>query len=105
MRFEGRGGEVGGAEAGVLCGRACDDEYVKACRDLGWMYEHGRGVEQDLEQAVALYKRACDAGDKDACANLNRLYLQGDDVTIGDAARAAMRWACEVGLKLACDDE
>ena len=54
--------------------KACDDGNMRACHNLGVMYEKGNGVEKNEQKAVELYKKACDGGEMLGCRGLDIIY-------------------------------
>jgi TPR repeat protein len=65
--------------------RACNDDFARACLDLGDMYAHHgsdnawrpgdtvRGLDKDVERARRLYDRACSLGTKNGCTRRDAL--------------------------------
>ena len=54
--------------------KACDDGNMRACHNLGVMYEYAIGVEKDFGKAAELFKKACDGGEMNGCRNLDTIY-------------------------------
>ena len=66
-------------KAAELFKKACDDENMRGCFNLGVTYEYGNGVEKNEQKAAELYKKACDGGEMNACRSLgiiNRLMAK-----------------------------
>ena len=60
--------------------KACDGGNMRACFNLGAMYEYGNGVEKNEQKAAELYKKACDGGEMFGCGTLGAMYANGDGV-------------------------
>jgi TPR repeat protein/serine/threonine protein kinase len=90
-------------EALPLLESSCDGGEIKACYELGNLYEYGNGVTQDLGKARLLYQKICDGGDVSACINVAQFYEDGEGVTqdYGQAMKLFLK-ACEGGKMAAC---
>lgn len=60
-----------------LFSKACDEENVKACHNLGVIYTNGYGTKQDYNKAYELFNKACDGGYANGCYNLGVSYYKG----------------------------
>ena len=83
--------------------KACDGGNMRACFNLGAMYEYGNGVEKNEQKAAELLKKACDGGNMRGCYNLGLMYADGDGVET-DFSKAAelLKKACDGGEMLGC---
>ena len=83
--------------------KACDDGNMRACHNLGVMYEKGNGVEKNEQKAVELYKKVCDGGEMFGCHNLGVMYTNGNGVE-KDFSKAAelFKKACNGGEMNGC---
>ena len=83
--------------------KACDDGNMRACHNLGVMYEKGNGVEKNEQKAVELYKKVCDGGEMFGCHNLGVMYTNGNGVEkdFGKAAELFKK-ACDGGDMNGC---
>ena len=63
-----------GIESSFVAKKACDSGNMRACFNLGIMYEYGNGVEKDFSKAAELFKKACDGGDMNGCRSLDTIY-------------------------------
>ena len=83
---------------------ACSQSNMRACVDLGQLYESGSGgVPKQHDHALALYKRACFVDPASGCSGLAHAYEIGMGVG-RDAPKAIelYRLGCESDDPLAC---
>lgn len=78
------------AKAALWYGKAADQDFVPAIRELALFYLDGEGVPADPAKGLDLLEEAADAGDADANFELGMLYREGD-VVQKDYAEA-MKW-------------
>ena len=90
-------------KAAELFKKACDDENMRGCFNLGVMYEYGNGVEKNEQKAVQLFKKACDGGHMRGCGNLGAMYADGNRIE-KDFSKAAELYkkACDGGNMHGC---
>lgn len=82
---------------------ACAAGTLRACYDLGVMFQTGTGVRLDYARARVLFQHACDGNDTYACNGLARLYERGHGVRRDPAL--ALRFfdrACDGGDAPVC---
>jgi TPR repeat protein len=89
------------AKARALYSWACESGNLKACSNLGVIYDLGRGVPKDLARAIALYQRSCDGQNAEACRNLGLVHEEEDR---RELAEQYLSMGCESGSIEACND-
>jgi TPR repeat protein len=82
--------------------RSCDLGEAGACKQVGWMYQHGEGAPQNAEMAADYYKRSCDLGGT-GCNDIGTFYENGIGVP-QDYSRAApfYKMGCDLNDAIAC---
>ncbi|QSQ26652.1 sel1 repeat family protein [Pyxidicoccus parkwayensis] len=102
----GQGVELDKARAASLYQRACDQDWARACTNLGWMrsFDSGAG-KADGEQALQLFVRACEAGDVLACRREAQAWQCARGVPVADMLQAMVRYraACKKGDAASCE--
>lgn len=63
-----------------LFSKACDEENMKACHNLGVIYTNGYGTTQNYNKAFELFNKACEGRNKNACYSLGVLYQDGKGI-------------------------
>lgn len=77
--------------------KACDGGNMRACFNLGAMYEYGNGVEKNEQKAAELYKKACDGREMLGCGTLGAMYEYGIGVEKNEQKAAELyKKACEI---------
>jgi len=77
----GRGVRHNEKKAAALYGASCESGDMKACSNLGAIYENGVGkVKQNFYKSSRLYAKACNGGDVTGCYNLGVAYYRGRGV-------------------------
>ena len=90
-------------KAAELFKKVCDGGEMRACFNLGAMYEYGNGVEKNEQKAAELYKKACDGGEMFGCGTLGAMYADGDGVEKNEQKAAELyKKACDGGKMLGC---
>jgi TPR repeat protein len=100
----GRGTRADPKRAAALYTRACQDNVLEACLNLGKLTALGHGVAApDPVQAARLFAQACDGNVAVGCANLAVLTARGSGMP-RDTARAKVLYAkaCTLGDTIAC---
>jgi hypothetical protein len=69
------------SKAVILYKKACDNNDLRGCVNLGDLYASGNGITQDNVQAVSLYTKACDKNEPFGCTSLGLMYEEGRGVT------------------------
>jgi len=80
--------------------QACDNEDMRACNYLGYLYARGLGGPRDLAKAREIYQRACEKNTLSSCASLGSLY---EDAGNHGEARKYFQRACNGGVAEGCD--
>lgn len=83
---------------------ACDAKIYEACSNLGNLYYQGKGVLQNYKKAKNLYSLSCANNNAPACSNLGYFYYKNKNFTDYMVARYYFQKACDMGLKLACNN-
>ena len=72
----GRGCEKNDTLAFQWYGRAMEQGYIHAAKNLGDCYYYGRGVEKNIDKAIKFYRMAAEKGNRGAIAALSRLGVE-----------------------------
>jgi len=83
--------------------KACDDDNINGCSNLGWMYYKGDGVVEDKIKALELHIKSCELGSLGDCANVGTRYLGGHGVESDyNNAVKFLKKACDGGVVRSC---
>lgn len=63
-----------------LYNKACNENDLRSCINLGNMYTAGNGTQKDYSKAFTMYKKACDKNEPLGCSNLGTLYEDGNGI-------------------------
>jgi len=88
-----------------LYSKACDNQNMTACNNLGIMYFYGDGVKVNKQKALKYYSKACISNHFSACNTLGLLYDTGNGVEKNkEIASKFYIKACQGGNKTACNN-
>ena len=92
-------------QASKLYDKACRNEKMKGCINLGILYFTGKGVEKDHKKAKKLFATACKRKFSKGCYYLGTMYKRGADGVVKNTRRARMfyAYACKLGDMQSCE--
>lgn len=81
----------------------CYKKNGAACRELGYMHDHGWGTPKNSMKAASLYEKACRAKDGKGCMYLGYMYENGKGIKKNiKKSKEYYREGCIFGDSAAC---
>jgi len=92
-------------QASKLYEKACRNDKLKGCTNLGVMYFVGEGIPKNHKKAKRLFATACKKKFGKACYYLGTMYKRGADDIDRNIRRARMfyAYACKLGNTKGCE--
>ena len=92
-------------QASELYKKACDNDNMQGCTQLGILYFTGDGVKENHKKAKKLFVKGCKKHYAQACYHLGTIYKRGGNGIERNYRKSRMFYAfgCKIGLEKSCE--